>query len=69
MAKHYCALFYFAETKLTESHQPVKLTRGRTVYIRAYERAEDASSALEKATPMEGETLLNTVDLTGGEAC
>ena len=65
-------IFYGSPRKLSNAHKPVTITRPGTMYHQPeyYVRADlvdgDCESALDKAKPMEGETVLNTVDVIYG---
>lgn len=55
---------FAAETELTASHVPV-FVHGLPVpiYVRAEISDRDLSDALDHATPLDGETLLNTIEI------
>ncbi len=67
------AIFYGSPTKLTNAHKPVHHLsnphppNGGKAQTEYYVRMDtfngDCVGALEKAKPMDGETVLNTVDL------
>ena len=56
------AVLYSAKTKLSPAHQFVSCGRSGELWIRVETTNDDIDTALTKAKPMEGETVLNTVE-------
>lgn len=58
-------ILYGAEQPLTNSHKLVTGWRNQPeYYVRAETFNGDCREALDKSKPMEGETVLNTVDIS-----
>ena len=57
------AIFYGSPTKLTNSHKRVSGYKQADYFVRMDTVQGDCESALTKAKPQPGETVLNTVDL------
>ena len=56
-------VFYAAQMQLTKDHAPIIIAGEVAAWVRAEAfLATDASSALDKANPLRGETVLNSVD-------
>ncbi len=62
--------FYGAESKLSQDHQEVQIPGGESFFLRITESSEGAFHALDNTKPMEGETVLNTLEIGSRErAC
>lgn len=57
------AIFYGSPTKLSNAHKRVNGNKQAEYYVRMDTVHGDCESALTKAKPQPGETVLNTVDL------
>lgn len=58
------AILYGSPTKLTNAHKKVSGNKQPPYFVRMDTINCDFESALSKATPLDGETVLNTVPLT-----
>ena len=57
-------VLYSASTALTEHHYPVTTVDGITLYVRAdHHNNDDVDSALDNALSLDGETVLNSVEV------
>lgn len=62
MSMNKSIVLYAAETRLTDSHQPVRTSDGSAyIYIRATVVDGDWSQAIDKHDAKESETLLNSI--------
>lgn len=58
------AILYGSPTKLSNAHFPVGNMHGQNYYVRmVIAKGFDCEGLLKHAKPLEGETVLNTVDL------
>ncbi len=57
------AILYGCPTKLSNAHKKVSGNKQPDFFVRMDTIEGDCSSALSKAKPMHGETVLNTVEL------
>lgn len=56
-------VLYGCHIKLSNAHKPVHGTNQPPYYVRMKEVQGDMAHALDKAKPLPGETVLNTVEL------
>ncbi len=56
-------ILYSAARPLTKEHQPIRLPDGRVLWIRVEPAFHlDLENALDNCHPVEGETVLNTIE-------